>query len=58
MLDILYRRRSIRRYKSTKLDVDKVQLLLKAALLSPSSRGLRPWQFVVVDDTEILTKLA
>ncbi|HEY8909140.1 MAG TPA: nitroreductase family protein [Desulfosporosinus sp.] len=58
MLDILYRRRSIRKYKSEKLDVDTVQLLLKAALLSPSSRGLRPWQFVVVDDPEILTQLA
>jgi len=58
MLDILYRRRSIRKYKSAKLDVDTVQRLLKAALLSPSSRGLRPWQFVVVDDNEILTQLA
>jgi nitroreductase len=58
MLNILYRRRSIRKYKATKLDTATVQQLLKAALLSPSSRGFQPWQFVVVEDTEILKQLA
>ena len=58
MLDLLYRRRSIRKYKSTRLDIETVQLLVKAALLSPSSRGFRPWQFIVVDDAEVLTQLA
>ncbi|AET69999.1 nitroreductase [Desulfosporosinus orientis DSM 765] len=58
MLDLLYRRRSIRKYKPEKLDAQTVQVLLKAALLSPSSRGFQPWQFVAVDDSEILTQLA
>ncbi|MDQ7096438.1 nitroreductase family protein [Desulfosporosinus sp. PR] len=58
MLDLLYKRRSIRKYKPTKIDRDTVQVLLKAALLSPSSCGLRPWQFVVVDDSETLSRLA
>ena len=58
MLNILYRRRSIRKYKTTKLDSVTVQQLMKAALLSPSSKGLKPWQFVVVEDTEILKQLA
>lgn len=58
MLNILYRRRSIRKYKAAKLDPATVQQLLKAALLSPSSKGFQPWQFVVVEDTEILKQLA
>lgn len=58
MLNRLFERRSIRKYKPTKLDNDTVQLLIKAALLSPSSRGLKPWQFIVVDDIEVLTQLA
>ncbi|TGE33554.1 nitroreductase family protein [Desulfosporosinus sp. Sb-LF] len=58
MLDSLYRRRSIRKYQSTKIDQDTVQLLLKAALLSPSSKGLQPWQFIVVEDSEILKELS
>lgn len=58
MLDLLYRRRSIRKYKPKKLDSETVQVLIKAALLSPSSRGFQPWQFVVVDDSDVLTQLA
>ena len=58
MLNLLYKRRSIRKYKTTKLDSGTVQLLIKAALLSPSSRGFQPWQFVVVDDIEVLSLLA
>lgn len=58
MLDLLYKRRSIRKYQTKKLDVNTVQLLLKAALISPSSRGFQPWQFVVVDNKEVLTQLA
>ena len=58
MLNIVYRRRSIRKYKAMKLDPATVQQLLKAALLSPSSRGHKPWQFVVVEDTQVLKQLA
>ena len=58
MLDILYRRRSIRKYKTTKLDPAIVQQLVKAALLSPSSKKNQPWQFIVVEDTEVLKQLA
>lgn len=58
MLNLLFRRRSIRKYKTAKLDAETVQLLIKAALLSPSSRGFQPWQFVVVDDKDVLTQLA
>ncbi|SDG70912.1 nitroreductase family protein [Desulfosporosinus hippei] len=58
MLDLLYRRRSIRKYKPEKLDSETVQVLIKAALLSPSSRGFQPWQFLVVDDSDVLTQLA
>lgn len=58
MLNILYKRRSIRKYKATKLDTATIQQLLKAALLSPSSKGLQPWKFVVVDDPEMLKQLS
>jgi len=58
VLNILYRRRSIRKYKATKLDPATVQQLLKAALLSPSSKKLQPWQFIVVEDTQLLKQLA
>lgn len=32
--------------------------LLSTVLIAPSSRGFRPWQFVVVDDKNLLERLA
>ena len=58
MLDILYNRRSTRKFLDQKIEEEKIKKLLTAALLAPSSRGLRPWEFIVVDDPSLLEKLA
>ncbi len=56
--NLLKRRRSIRRFKNRKIEKDKITLLLKSALLAPSSRSIRPWEFILVEDKETLKKLA
>jgi len=56
--DLLKKRRSIRRFTDQPIEKEKIDQLVKAALLSPSSRGIRPWEFVVVDDRETLTDLS
>ena len=38
MLDLLKKRRSIRKYKDREVEEEKVDSIVKAALLSPSSR--------------------
>ena len=58
MLELLKKRRSIRKYKEKKIEKEKIGQLIKAVLLSPSSRNLRPWEFVVVDDGDLLAKLS
>jgi len=58
MLDILQRRRSIRKYKEDKVEKEKVDRLIKAALLSPTSKNRRPWEFIFVDDRALLLKLS
>ena len=50
MLDLLEKRRSIRRFQPRPVEADKVEQLLEAALRAPSSRGRSPWQFIVVTD--------
>ena len=57
-IDLLRSRRSIRKYQATPVEQAKVDLLIEAALRSPSSRGFNPWEFVVVDDPEIIAALA
>jgi nitroreductase len=58
MLDLLFERRSIRKYKTTPVEQEKVDKLIKAALLAPSSKGIRPWEFIVVEDKDNLNKLS
>ena len=58
MLEIFYKRRSTRKFLTQKVEDEKIRKLLTAALLAPSSRGLRPWEFILVNDPELLEKLA
>ncbi|NLK63370.1 MAG: hypothetical protein GX287_07970 [Fusobacteria bacterium] len=58
MLDLLLRRRSTRKFKGDKIPKEKIENLLKCALLSPSSRTTTPWLFTVIDNPEIISKLS
>jgi len=58
MLDILRKRRSIRRYKDEDIEPEIVELLKEAALRSPTSRNFRPWRFVFVQDRSKLAALS
>ena len=56
--EILSKRRSCRVFTDEDVSGDDVRLLLRAALMSPTSRNMRSWQFVVVDDKQTLEKLS
>ena len=58
MLDILYKRRSTRKFSDKRVDDEIIHQLLKAGLRSPSSKNSQPWEFVVVDDPELLSQLS
>lgn len=56
--ELLVRRHSIRRYTDAAVNPDDVKTILEAALLAPSSKSARPWQFVIVEKREDLERLA
>jgi len=58
LFDILKSRRSIRKFQNRKIEQDKIDKLLKSALLSPSSRSIRPWEFITVTNGEIIKQLS
>ena len=43
-------RRSIRKYKSQPIEQEKIDYMLRCALMSPSAKRTIPWEFVVVRD--------
>jgi nitroreductase len=57
-LDLLKKRRSIRQFTEQPVEKEKIDLLVEAMLRSPSSRGLNPWEFVVVSDRRLVNDLA
>lgn len=58
MLNLLKTRRSVRRYKDQEISQEQIDSILNAAFMSPSSRNLRSWEFVVVTDKQLLTQLS
>jgi nitroreductase len=58
ILPLIQKRRSIRKYQKKSVESGKINALVEAALLSPSSMGYNPWEFVVVDDAGLLDKLS
>ena len=51
-------RRSIRKYKDMPVEKEKIDEILKAALLAPTGRNSRPCEFVVVDDKNLIKEIA
>lgn len=51
-------RRSMRKFTAEELSQDEVVALLRAALMAPSSKGSHAWEFVVVDDKDVLQGLS
>lgn len=56
--DLISKRRSIRKFTDEKLDPEAVRLLMRSALISPSSKGMHSYEFVVVEDSQMLQALS
>lgn len=51
-------RRSIRKYTAQPVEKEKLDYILRCALMSPSGKRLNPWEFYVLTDAEQLRPLA
>jgi hypothetical protein len=56
--DLVQQRRSHRKFTAEEIDGEDVKMILRAGLMSPTSKGQRAWQFVVVDNKADLEKLS
>ena len=56
--DLVQLRRSHRKFSEQEVDADDLKLILRAALMAPTSKSQRAWQFVVVEDKLDMEKLA
>ncbi len=56
--DLAALRRSHRKFTDEEIDAEDVRLIMRAALMSPTSKSVRAWHFILVDDKADLEKLA
>ena len=52
VLDVIKTRKSIRKYKDTPVEAEKLTNVLEAARLAPSARNLQDWKFIAVTDAD------
>ena len=57
-MSAIFQRTSVRNFLDKKVEDEKVELLLKAAMAAPSAGNQQPWEFYVVTDQEKLQQLA
>ena len=52
MSDIIFKRRSIRRFLDKPVESEKLERILKAGMQAPSAHNNQRWEFLVVTDSE------
>ena len=58
LLELLRRRRSVRRYSGGAVPREIIERCLEAARVAPSACNSQPWRFIVVDDPDLKNTLA
>ncbi|MFI3258727.1 MAG: nitroreductase family protein [Rikenellaceae bacterium] len=56
-LENIMTRSSVRSYTTQAVEAEKVDLMLKAAMAAPTAGNKQPWQFVVIENREVLDTL-
>ncbi|MDY5050785.1 MAG: nitroreductase family protein [Candidatus Mucispirillum faecigallinarum] len=55
----IFIRRSIRSFiKEKKVEPEKIEILLRAAMQAPSACNKQPWEFLVLDDENVIDSIA
>lgn len=58
LLELMRTRHSIRSYTDAPVSEEDITKILQAGMLSASGKGIRPWEFIVVTDKDVLQKMS
>lgn len=54
LMEALYTRRSIRKYQNKQVPPELIEEAVKAAMFAPSARNQQPWEFIIVNNQELM----
>ncbi len=58
MLELIRLRQSDRKYSNIPVEKDKLDRIIEAGRMSPSACNAQPWKFIIVDEPELIEKIA
>lgn len=58
MIDLLRKRRSVRKFTNQQISDTELTILKESLLRSPTSRNKRPWEFIFVNKRSLIEQLA
>lgn len=56
-LETIFNRTSIRSYSDKQVEKDQIMTLLRAGMSAPSAVNKQPWEFIVIDDKDLMGKI-
>lgn len=57
-LETIFARHSVRHFEDRAVSADTMMMLARAAMAAPSGLDIRPWQVILIDDTDLIDRLA
>jgi nitroreductase len=57
LIDVVLKRKSIRKYRSDPVSEEKLKYVLEAARLAPSWANQQCWKYIIVTDEELKRKI-
>ena len=58
LLDLIRKRRTIRRFNGNRVSEDQIETLLEMAVCAPNRLDRQPWHFVIIRDKELQKQVA
>lgn len=57
-MDAIFTRTSVRSYEERPVEAEKIEKILRAAMVAPSAMNQQPWEFYVVTNKAVLQELS
>lgn len=57
-MNSIFTRRSVRKFLPRAVEPEKIDRILRAAMQAPSATNQQPWEFLVVDDRQLIDRLS
>ena len=57
-MESIFKRISVRKYEDRNVEPEKIEKILRAAMVAPSAGNQQPWEYFVVRDKDLIKKLS